>query len=210
RVRSPTGRHGASRRTTSRRRSPPPPRRASAATPPWSRASGRSRCPAASASRGSTSSTGTTSARLRFRRTAAIRASSARRSPPGSSTAERRAMDGLMMDFQLTLPPILKRAETYFGGHEIVTRLPDKSFHRYTYGDFGRRARALAVGLQDIGLARGDRVATMCWNHYQHLAAYFGIPCGGLVLHTLNLRLHPSDIGYIAKHGCDKAVIVDR
>jgi fatty-acyl-CoA synthase len=119
-------------------------------------------------------------------------------------------MDGLMMDFQLTLPPILKRAETYFGGHEIVTRLPDKSFHRYTYADFGRRARALAAALQKLGLERGDRVGTLCWNHYQHLEAYFGIPCGGFVLHTLNLRLHPGDIGYIANHGGDKAVIADR
>jgi fatty-acyl-CoA synthase len=119
-------------------------------------------------------------------------------------------MDGLMMDFQLTLPPILKRAETYFGGHEIVTRLPDKSFHRYTYADFGRRSRALSVALQKLGLARGDRVATLCWNHYQHMEAYFGIPCGGFVLHTLNLRLHPNDIGYIANHGGDRAVIVDK
>jgi fatty-acyl-CoA synthase len=119
-------------------------------------------------------------------------------------------MDGLMMDFQLTLPPILRRAETYFGGHEIVSRLPDKSFHRYTYADFGRRARALAAALQKLGLQRGDRVGTLCWNHHQHLEAYFGIPCGGFVLHTLNLRLHPGDIGYIANHGGDKAVIVDR
>ena len=119
-------------------------------------------------------------------------------------------MDGLMMDFQLTLPPILRRAETYFGGHEIVTRLPDKTFHRYRYADFGRRSRALAAALQKLGLERGDRVATLCWNHYQHLEAYFGIPCGGFVLHTLNLRLHPNDIGYIANHGGDKAVIVDR
>ncbi len=64
--------------------------------------------------------------------------------------------------------------------------------------------------MQKLGLARGDRVATLCWNHYQHLEAYFGIPCGGFVLHTLNLRLHPDDIGYIAAHGGDRAVIVDR
>jgi fatty-acyl-CoA synthase len=119
-------------------------------------------------------------------------------------------MDGLMMDFPLTLPPLLRRAETFFGEREIVTRLPDKSFHRYTYRDMARRAKQLAVGLQSLGLERGDRVGTLCWNHYQHLEAYFGIPCGGFVLHTLNLRLHPSDVGYIAKHGGDKAVIVDK
>jgi acyl-CoA synthetase (AMP-forming)/AMP-acid ligase II len=120
------------------------------------------------------------------------------------------AMNGLMMDFQLTLPPLLRRAETFFGDKEIVTRQPDKSFHRYTYRDMAARAKQLAAALQKLGLERGDRVATLCWNHYQHYEAYFGIPCGGFVLHTLNLRLHPNDIGYIAKHGGDRAVIVDR
>src|SRR4051795_9835116 len=119
-------------------------------------------------------------------------------------------MDGQMMDFQLTLPTILRRAETYFGGNEIVTRLPDKSFHRYTHADACRRARALAVALKGLGLERGDRVATLCWNTYQHHEAYLGIPCGGFVLHTLNLRLHPNDLAYIATHAGDRAVIVDR
>jgi fatty-acyl-CoA synthase len=119
-------------------------------------------------------------------------------------------MDGLMMDFQLTLPPLLRRAETFFGDKEVVTRLPDRSFHRYTYRDLARRSKQLAVALQRLGLERGDRVATLCWNHYQHFEAYFGVPCGGFVLHTLNLRLHPNDIGYIAAHGGDRALILDR
>src|SRR5947207_8871164 len=115
-----------------------------------------------------------------------------------------------MMDFQLTLPHILKRAETYFGDGEIVTRLPDKSFHRTNHRETMRRAKQLAVALQKLGLERGDRVATLCWNHSQHHEAYFGIPCGGFVLHTLNLRLHPNDLAYIANHAGDRAVIVDR
>jgi len=119
-------------------------------------------------------------------------------------------MNGLMMDFQLTIPPLLRRAETFFGDKEIVTRMPDRSFHRYTYRDMAARAKQLAVALRKAGLERGDRVATLCWNHYPHLEAYFGIPCGGFVLHTLNLRLHPNDIGYIAKHGGDRVLIVDR
>jgi fatty-acyl-CoA synthase len=118
-------------------------------------------------------------------------------------------MDGLMMEYQLTLPPLLRRAETYFGDKEIVTRLPDRSFHRYTYRDMARRARQLAVALLGLGLERGDRVATLAWNHHQHLECYFGIPCAGLVLHTLNLRLHPRELAYIAKHAGDRAVIVD-
>jgi acyl-CoA synthetase (AMP-forming)/AMP-acid ligase II len=119
-------------------------------------------------------------------------------------------MDGLMMDYQLTLPPVMRRAETFFADREIVTRLPDRSFHRYTYRDLGRRARQLSVALGRLGLRRGDRVGTLCWNHYQHLEAYFGIPCGGFVLHTLNLRLHRDDLAFIARHAGDRAVIVDR
>jgi fatty-acyl-CoA synthase len=119
-------------------------------------------------------------------------------------------MEGLMMDFQLTLPPLLRRAETFFGEREVVSRLPDRSFHRTTYRDVCRRARQLGVGLRQLGLKRGDRVATLCWNHHQHVEAYFGIPCAGFVLHTLNIRLHPGDLGFIARHAGDRAVIVDR
>jgi len=119
-------------------------------------------------------------------------------------------MRGQMMDFQLTLPSVLRRVETYFGDKQVATRLPDRSFHHYAYRDMARRAKQLAVALDALGLERGDRVATLCWNHYQHLEAYFGIPCGGFVLHTLNLRLHPNDLAYIATHAADRAVIVDR
>ena len=63
-------------------------------------------------------------------------------------------MNGLMMEYQLSLPPLLRRAETFFGDQEVVTRLPDKSFHRYTYRDMARRAKQLAVALQKLGLER--------------------------------------------------------
>ena len=119
-------------------------------------------------------------------------------------------MDGQMMRFPLTLTHLVKRAETYFGGGEIVSRQADTSLHRTTYRDVMRRSKQLAVALQKLGLDRGDRVATLCWNHSQHHEAYFGIPCGGFVLHTLNLRLHPNDLAYIATHARDRAVIVDR
>ncbi len=115
-----------------------------------------------------------------------------------------------MMDFPLTLPPLLRRVETYFGHKEVVTRLPDRSFHRYGYADMARRARQLAVALGQLGLGHGDRVATLCWNHYQHLEAYFGVPCGGYVLHTINIRLHPSDVSYVVNHARDKVLLVDR
>ena len=118
-------------------------------------------------------------------------------------------MDGLMMEYPLTLAPILRRAELLFAHKEIVTRLPDRSFHRYTYADFARRAKQLAVALQRLGIRRGERVATLCWNHYPHLEAYYGVPLAGAVLHTLNLRLHPSDLAYIIGHAQDRALILD-
>jgi fatty-acyl-CoA synthase len=102
-------------------------------------------------------------------------------------------MRGLMMEYQLTLPAILRRAETLFGKKEIVSRLPGKTIHRYTYQDFAKRTKKLAVALQQLGVYPGDRVATLCWNHYQHLEAYFAIPCMGAIVHPLNLRFNPED-----------------
>ena len=118
-------------------------------------------------------------------------------------------MRGTMMDFPLTLTHVLERAGKLYGDSQIVTRLPDKSLHRHTYRDFYRRARSLAGALQGLGLQKGDRVATLMWNHYAHLEAYLAIPCAGCVLHTLNLRLHPDDIAYIANHARDRFLIVD-
>ncbi len=118
-------------------------------------------------------------------------------------------MHGLIMDFQLTIPAMLRRCEQLHYDREIVTRLPDKSLHRYTNGDMICRAKRLAVALRKLGLEDGDRVATFCWNHYQHLESYVAIPCAGGVLHTLNLRLHENDLTYIANHAGDKIAIVD-
>jgi fatty-acyl-CoA synthase len=119
-------------------------------------------------------------------------------------------MKGLMMEYQLTLPTILRRAEALFGDKTIVSRLPDKSIHRYTYHDFARRTKKLATALHQLGIDHGDRVATLCWNHYQHLEAYFAIPCIGAVAHPLNLRLSPDDLSYIVNHAEDKIIIVDQ
>jgi fatty-acyl-CoA synthase len=117
-------------------------------------------------------------------------------------------MRGLMMDYQLTIPTILRRAETLFGKKEIVSRMPDKSIHRYTYKDFALRTKKLSDALHQLGVRHGDRVATLCWNHYQHLEAYFAAPCMGAIVHTLNLRLSPDDLSYIVNHAEDKVIIV--
>lgn len=118
-------------------------------------------------------------------------------------------MKGTMMQYPLTLPHLFERAGRYFGSVEIISRLPDKRLHRYTYADFYRRARSLAQALRRAGLKKGDRVGTLMWNHYAHLEAYFGIPISGGVLHTVNLRLHPNEIAYVVNHGGDRFLIVD-
>jgi fatty-acyl-CoA synthase len=117
---------------------------------------------------------------------------------------------GRMMDFPLTLTHFLERARTLHGGTEIVSRRPDRSLHRYTYADFYKRACRLAGALKRLGVKPGDRVASLCWNHHQHLELYLAVPAMGAVLHTLNLRLHPNDLGYIARHAEDRVLVVDR
>ncbi len=119
-------------------------------------------------------------------------------------------MRGLMMDFQLLVPVILRRAETLFGKKEIISRLPDKSIHRYTYKEMAVRSKKLSAALKQLGAKEGDRIATLCWNHYQHLEVYFAVPGIGAVLHTLNLRLSPDDLSYIASHAQDKIIVVDQ
>jgi fatty-acyl-CoA synthase len=114
-----------------------------------------------------------------------------------------------MMATPLSLNHLLERAGHLFHGNEIVSRLPDKSLRRHSYGEFHRRTRALASALQKLGLRKGERVATLCWNHHAHLECYFGIPAAGGVMHTLNLRLAPDEIGWIAGNANDRFLAVD-
>jgi len=118
-------------------------------------------------------------------------------------------MRGTMMDFPLTLPAILERSGKLFHRVEIVSRRPDRSIVRTTYGDFYLRARRLADALTKLGLRPGDRVASMMWNHSGHLEAFFGVPCAGGILHTLNLRLHPHEIASIINHANDRFLLID-
>jgi fatty-acyl-CoA synthase len=118
-------------------------------------------------------------------------------------------MRGLMMDFPLTVPALVERASGIFGGVEIVSRRPDKSLARSTWGEVCRRSRRLASALSRLGLERGDRVATLLWNQTEHLEAYLGIPSAGGVLHTLNPRLHPEELAFIANHAGDRFLILD-
>ena len=114
-----------------------------------------------------------------------------------------------IMQVPLSVNHLLERSRQFFGNHEIISRLPDKSLHRTNYTALHRRARQLAAALVRAGVEPGEPVGTLMWNHAWHLEAYFGIPAAGAVLHTLNLRLSPDDIAYIIRDAGDHIVLVD-
>ena len=117
-------------------------------------------------------------------------------------------MDGLIMDWDLTIPRILDRARKVFPHNEVVSNLPEGR-HSYTWAEFYGRVVRLMNVLRKLGVKRGDRVATFAWNHYRHLELYFAIPCCGAILHTLNLRLFPEQLQYIVNHAEDSMIFVD-
>ena len=118
-------------------------------------------------------------------------------------------MQSTMMKVPLSIHGFLDRAGTVFKHNQIVSRLPDKTLRSHSYGQWHQRTLQLASALQRAGLQKGDRVATLCWNHHAHLEAYFGIPAAGGVMHTLNLRLSADEIGWIAADAQDRFLIVD-
>lgn len=117
-------------------------------------------------------------------------------------------MQGLMMDYPLTLTPILERAPKLFGKREIVTK-NGPTLDRYTYADWAKRVGRLANVLTKLGVQPGDRVATFAWNNARHLEIYFAVPCMGAVLHPLNLRLPGDQLAYIINHADDQIIFVD-
>lgn len=118
-------------------------------------------------------------------------------------------MQGLMMDYPLTIDRILERAKRMFPHKRISTKLPDGTMHRYTYADLYKRVKRLANVLVHLGVKPGDRVGTFAWNNYQHLEMYYGIPGCGAVCHTLNIRLFPEQLVYVVNHAEDKVVFID-
>ena len=111
-------------------------------------------------------------------------------------------------DFPLTVRTILQHGATVFGRSECLTWAGDHA-RRATYADIAANATRLAAALHSLGVRTGDRVGTLCWNHQEHLEAYYAVPCMGAVLHTLNLRLPPGQLAHIINHAEDKIVIVD-
>jgi fatty-acyl-CoA synthase len=117
-------------------------------------------------------------------------------------------MQGLIMDYPLTLTHNLERARRLFPRKEIATKTA-AGIHRYTYADMYDRAGRLANALDRLDISGDGRVATFAWNTYRHLEVYFAAPCSGRVLHTLNIRLFPDQVVYIANHAEDEIVFVD-
>jgi fatty-acyl-CoA synthase len=117
-------------------------------------------------------------------------------------------MQGLMMDYQLTLTPLMDRARHMFSKKEIVTKA-GPTMERSTYGEVIDRIGRLANALEKLGVSRGDRVATFAFNNTRHFELYFAVPCIGAVLHPLNLRLPPEQLIFIANHAEDKVLFFE-
>jgi fatty-acyl-CoA synthase len=116
---------------------------------------------------------------------------------------------GRMMSQPLLISSLIQHADRYYSNVEIVSRRVEGDVHRYTYRDCHRRSRQLANALTRLGVGMGDRIATLAWNGYRHLEAYYGVSGTGAVLHTINPRLHPEQIGYIANHAEDQYLLFD-
>ncbi|MFK7603397.1 long-chain fatty acid--CoA ligase [Deinococcus sp. SM5_A1] len=127
-------------------------------------------------------------------------------------------MQGNMMDVQLTVPTILERIRGQYKTREVVSLLaagrdeagnPVVKKHRISYGEVADRALRLANGLLGLDLQKGDRVATLAVNSFRHLEAYLGVPSAGLVLHTVNIRLHPEQVAWILNDAEDRVLMIE-
>jgi fatty-acyl-CoA synthase len=116
---------------------------------------------------------------------------------------------GRMMSQPLLISSLIKHADRYYGNIEVVSRRVEGDIHRYTYSDCHKRSKQLANALNKLGVQMGDRVATLAWNGYRHLEAYYAVSGSGAVLHTVNPRLHPEQIAYIANHAEDLYLFFD-
>ncbi|HVC41254.1 MAG TPA: long-chain fatty acid--CoA ligase [Candidatus Saccharimonadales bacterium] len=117
-------------------------------------------------------------------------------------------MKSTMQDVPLSITALFRRGAEMFPDSEVITFEGERARHT-RYATVAERTQRLAGALRTLGVVEGDRVATLCWNHQEHLEAYFAVPCMGAVLHTLNLRLPPSQLAQIINHAEDRVVIVD-
>ena len=118
-------------------------------------------------------------------------------------------MLGQMMNTPLMISSLIRHADINHGDTEIVSRLTEGGFHRYTYRDAHRRARQLANALSAMGTGSGERIGTLAWNTFRHFEIYFAVSGMGAVCHTINPRLFPEQIAYIINHAEDTCVFFD-
>ncbi|HTO39456.1 MAG TPA: AMP-binding protein, partial [Rhizomicrobium sp.] len=118
-------------------------------------------------------------------------------------------MLGLMQEWPLLVHKIIDHAALNHGDREVVSRLVEGPIHRTNYREIARRSRQCADALERRGIKFGDRVATLAWNTHRHMETWYGITGLGAVYHTLNPRLFPDQIVYIANHAGDKALFFD-
>src|SRR5690349_8429297 len=118
-------------------------------------------------------------------------------------------MHGLMQRHELLISSVLDHAARHHGDGEVVTRRPSGALEHTTYAALSLRARKLASVLRGLGLRPGDRVATLAMNSDRHLELYYAISGFGMVCNTINLRLSPDDIAYIADHAGDAVIFCD-
>ncbi|HZZ93681.1 MAG TPA: 3-(methylthio)propionyl-CoA ligase [Usitatibacter sp.] len=118
-------------------------------------------------------------------------------------------MHGLMMDEPLLVSSLLEHADRNHADTEIVSRTCEGAIHRYTYREAHRRSKRLANALARLGVRAADRVGTLAWNGYRHFELYYAVSGMGAVIHTINPRLFPEQIGYIVNHAEDAYVAFD-
>ncbi len=119
-------------------------------------------------------------------------------------------MRGTMMSTPLTITGLLRHGAEVYAGSEVVTSSgAGKPARRRSFGDLAVRAECLAAALERLGISRESRIATFQWNTAEHQEAYLAVPAMGCVLHTLNIRLFPEQLVYIAEHAEDKVILVD-
>ena len=118
-------------------------------------------------------------------------------------------MLGLMQSQPLLISSLIEFADRHHAEGEIVSRRVEGDIHRTSWAGIAQRSRQVANALDSMKLGFGDRVATLAWNGYRHLEMYFGVSGSGRVLHTLNPRLHPDQVVWIANHAEDKALVFD-
>ncbi len=118
-------------------------------------------------------------------------------------------MNGQMMQLPLLISSLIVHAERHHPEREVVSRRVEGDIHRSTYKEVASRSRRVAKALAALGVKAGDRVASLAWNGYRHMELYYGVSGSGAVLHTLNPRLHPDQVVYIADHAEDQVVFFD-